>query len=98
MLMAEYRLSPAAVNDLEGIFKDTTTRWGLNQAFLYIDVLVDAFNNLAQSPLSSPACDYIRAGYRRRSVERHVIYFCLTDYGVAIIRILHDRMDASQHL
>jgi toxin ParE1/3/4 len=46
----------------------------------------------------APACDHIRPSYRRRSVERHMIYFRITDYGIAIIRILHDRMDAPRHL
>jgi len=37
-------------------------------------------------------------GYRRRSVERHMIYFRITTYGIAIIRILHDRMYAPRYL
>lgn len=44
------------------------------------------------------ACDHIRSGYRRYPVERHVIYFRLMPYGIAIIRILHDRMDVFRHL
>jgi len=27
-----------------------------------------------------------------------MIYFRLTDYGIAIVRILHERMDAPHHL
>jgi toxin ParE1/3/4 len=27
-----------------------------------------------------------------------MIYFRITDYGIAIIRILHERMDAPDHL
>jgi toxin ParE1/3/4 len=52
----------------------------------------------AESPKSAPACGYIRQGYRRRSVERHMIYFRITDYGIAIIRVLHERMHAPRHL
>jgi toxin ParE1/3/4 len=43
-------------------------------------------------------CGHIRPGYRRRGVEHHVIYFKQTDYGIAVIRILHQRMDAPRHL
>ena len=68
--MAEYRLTPAAARDLEDIFAHTVARWGLSQAIRYTDVLIGAFADLAQSPLSAPACDLIRAGYRRRLVER----------------------------
>ena len=95
--MAEYRLSPAAERDLEGIWKYTHEEWGLDQAELYTDLLTAAFRGLADSPNSAPACDHIRRGYRRRNVERHMIYFRVTKYGIAIIRILHDRMDAPRH-
>jgi toxin ParE1/3/4 len=72
--MAEYRLSPAAQRDLEGIWKYTRREWGLEQAELYTDLLTAAFQLLAEAPKSVPACDHIRRGYRRRNVERHMIY------------------------
>ncbi|WP_371868153.1 type II toxin-antitoxin system RelE/ParE family toxin [Pseudoduganella rivuli] len=53
---------------------------------------------LAQFPMAALACDYIRSGYRRSRVERHMIYFRVTDYGIAVVRILHERMDASRHI
>jgi toxin ParE1/3/4 len=96
--MAEYRLSPAAERDLEGIWKYTRREWSLEQAERYTDLLSAAFQVLAEVPKSAPACDHIRSGYRRRNVERHMIYFRITDYGIAIIRILHERMDAPHHL
>ena len=96
--MAEYRLTPAAERDLERIWTDTLMRRGSEQADRYVDVLTAAFAELAQSPKTAPACDSIRPAYRRRSVERHMIYFRITTYGIAIIRILHDRMDAPRHL
>jgi toxin ParE1/3/4 len=60
--------------------------------------LTAAFEVLAESPKLAPACDHIRQGYRRRNVERHMIYFRITDYGIAIIRVMHERMDAPRHL
>ena len=95
--MAEYRLSPAAERDLESIFEHTAKQWGIEQANLYTDRLTLAFAELSKFPHSAPACDHIRSGYRRRSVERHMIYFRITDYGVAIVRILHERMDVQRH-
>jgi len=68
--MAEYRLSPAAERDLEGIWKYTRGEWGLEQAERYTDLLTAAFQVLAESPKSAPACDHIRQAYRRRNVER----------------------------
>ena len=96
--MAEYRLTPAAERDLEAIWIYTLRRWGVEQANRYIDILTAAFAELAESPETAPACDQIRPGYRRRSVERHMIYFRITAYGIAIVRVLHGRMDALRHL
>ena len=96
--MADYRLAPAAERDLENIWRTTRERWGVEQANRYIDALVAAFTELAASPKSAPACDHVRPGYRRRSVARHMIYFRIAAYGIAIIRILHERADAPRHL
>ena len=96
--MGEYRLTPAAEHDLAAIWTYTVERWGMDQAQRYLDIMVQAFSELARSPNSSPACGHIRAGYRRRSVELHMVYYRVTDYGVAIIRVLHDRMDAASHV
>lgn len=96
--MAEYRLTPAARQDLENIWIYTRRQWGAEQANRYTDSLTAAFAELARSPRSVPACDHIRPGYRRRSVERHMIYFRIMDYGIAIVRILHDRMDAPRQM
>ena len=70
--MAEYRLSPAAERDLEGIWKYTRREWGLEQAERYTDLLTAAFHVLTEAPKSAPACDHIRRGYRRRNVERQI--------------------------
>lgn len=96
--MAEYRLSPAAERDLETIWTHSLQQWGVAQANRYIDFLTATFAELAQSPETAPTCDHIRPGYRRRHVERHVVYFRITHYGIAVVRALHDRMDASRHL
>lgn len=96
--VAEYRLTPAALRDLETIWTHTRLQWGVVQANRYTDILTTTFSDLAQSPKIAPACDHIRPGYRRRSVERHMIYFRITTYGIAVVRILHDRMEAPRHL
>lgn len=96
--MAEYRLTPAAEHDLGEIWLYTVRQWGVEQAIRYTDLLTGTFAELANSPKAAPACDHIRPGYRRRTVERHVIYFRVTSYGIAIVRILHDRMDVARHL
>ncbi len=96
--MAEYRLAPAAVSDLEAIWIYTAKQWGIEQAHRYIDTLTAAFAELAHTPKIASTCDHIRPGYRRWNVERHVIFFRMTSDGIAVIRILHDSMDAPRHL
>ncbi len=96
--MAEYRLSPAAERDLETIWIYTAQQWGAEQANRYTDFLATAFTDLAKSPMTAPACDHIRPGYRRKSVEHHMIYFQITTHGIAVIRVLHERMDGPRHL
>ena len=96
--MAEYRLSPRAQRDLDTIFDYTVAHWDLSQAMRYTDLIEAACANLAEAPQQAQGCANIRPGYRRRGVEQHVIYFRPTSYGIAIIRILHQRMDAIRHL
>ena len=84
--MAEYRLTPAAERDLESIWTYTVRQWGVEQADRYIDFLIAAFVELADAPKTAPSCNQIRSGYRRWGVERHMIYFRVTDYGIAVVR------------
>lgn len=96
--MADYRLSPAAQRDLDSIFDYTVAQWGLAQAADYTDLIEQTCAALANAPLRAPACDAIRQGYRRRSVGRHVIYFRETKTGIAVVRILHQRMNVAGQL
>lgn len=96
--MTEYRLSPAAQADLDGLFDYTVQQWGLEQALRYAQAIADACNRLALAPMQSQDCAHVRAGYRCLPVGRHVLYFRVEGGGIAIIRILHARMDAPRHL
>lgn len=96
--MAEYRLSPTAQSDLNEIFDYTVQQWGLKQAERYTQTIADICNKLAGAPMQSQNGAHIRAGYRYRSVGRHTLWFRVENYGIAIIRILHARMDAPRHL
>ncbi len=96
--MAEYHLAPKARRDLQDIWLYTHQQWGIAQAGNYLDALTTAFAELVDAPKSAPACDHIRSGYRRLRVERHVVYFRITAYGIHVVRVLHERMDTSRHL
>jgi toxin ParE1/3/4 len=94
----EYRLAPAALRDLEGIWLYTLEQWGIEQAHRYVDEVTAAFDKLANNPQHGMPSEAIRKGYRRSGVGRHMIYFRITDYGIAIIRVLHARMDAPRYI
>ena len=96
--MADYRLSPRAQRDLDELFDDTVAQWGMAQALRYTDLIESACADVAKAPNHAPGCAHIRPGYRRQSVGQHIIYFRPTSYGVAVVRILHQRMDAIRHL
>ncbi len=96
--MAENRLTPAAQQDLDDIFEHSVAEWGLPVVLGYTKVLEAAFAMLGNAPQRGRSCETIRAGYRRLGVGSHVIYYKATVYGVAVTRILHQRMDALRHL
>ncbi len=96
--MGEYRLSPRAQRDLDALFDYTVAEWGAAQALRYIDLIEEACAHLAEAPLQAQDCGHIRPGYRRRGVGQHAIYFRPTRYGLAVVRILHQRMDVGRHL
>ncbi|WJG08148.1 type II toxin-antitoxin system RelE/ParE family toxin [Aliiglaciecola sp. LCG003] len=96
--MASYRLAPLAELDMEAIGEYSFEQWGINQANYYADELVLAFEGLAESPCLGVSCDNVRVGYKFYRQGKHLIYFKTTDYGVAVIRILHERMSPSLFL
>ena len=38
------------------------------------------------------------AGYRKHSSDSHVLYYRLTNDGIDVVRILHERMDHERHI
>lgn len=96
--MAEFRLRPAALRDLEGIWRYTVQQWGVEQAVQYADTLNASFEALAQNPYIAATCEHIRSGYRCQRVERHAVYFRVEKDTVVVVRVLHERMDAPRHL
>ena len=70
----------------------------MEQANRYTDELTEAFGQLAANPKMATPCDRIRKGYRRSQVGRYAIYFRQADYGIVVVRVLHDRMLSTLHL
>ncbi len=86
--MAAYRLSDAALADLDRIYEYGVLSFGLKQADDYYDGLVCQFQKVADMPLSYPAVDEIRAGYRRATYNSNSIFYRIKGQVVEIVRIL----------
>ena len=96
--MTALRLTKKAVDDLRSIGRYTQKKWGHEQRNKYLKKLDDSFKIIAREPKIGVACDYIRKGYRRYHVGRHLIYYFQSDTNMEIVRILHDRMDVDNHI
>ncbi|MGB4059319.1 MAG: type II toxin-antitoxin system RelE/ParE family toxin [Burkholderiaceae bacterium] len=96
--MSDFQLTPAALADLEGIWRYTAEQWGVDQAERYLNELNQTFAALARAPKTAPGCDHIRPGYRCQFVEHHVVYFKLEGATLLVVRVLHERMDAGRHV
>lgn len=98
MTNKSYRLYPKAIEDLESIYLYSVREFGIKRTEDYIWAIDSSFQHLADDPLISRKCDYIRPGLRAFNVGSHIIFFKTTDYGIAVIRVLHQSMDFNKHL
>ncbi len=97
MPLSGYRLSPLAEADLEEIWRSTVRIWSAAQAERYHDGIIAALEALAIGEKLGRPVD-VRAGYLKCNVGSHVIYFRSSDYGIDVVRILHQCRDVSLHL
>jgi len=91
-------LSPKAKSDLSEIWDYTLAEWGIDQAEKYVRDLWDAMQQQACDSSTSTDISDVRNGYRKVISGSHVIFFKLTDDGIDVVRILHQRMDFERHL
>ena len=93
-----YRLYPKAIGDVESIYLYSVREFGIKRTEDYILTIESSFQHLADDPLISRKCDNIRQDLRAFNIGSHVIFFKITNYGIAVIRVLHQSMDFSKHL
>ena len=96
--MPGLRLTKQAQEDLRDIGRYTQRMWGREQRNRYLTQIDAALHLIARNPHIGRACDAIRPGYRKYPVGRHIIFYRVTSDAIAIIRILHERMDVDTHL
>lgn len=96
--MIEYELSSDAENDVIGIYLYTLENFGPDKADIYTTGLEDRFKLLASNPKLGRQYNEVILGTYRIGYESHSIYYRLSETGIFILRILHQRMDPGRHL
>jgi toxin ParE1/3/4 len=93
-----FLLTTEAEADILDIYRYTFENFGEAQADIYHDGLHDCFELLADTPLIGRDYSFLRPGLRRYEHISHSVYYRLTDIGILILRVLHQRMDPARHL
>ena len=97
--MAAFRLTTAAVGDLEDIWFYTRDRWSIEQADRYYSLIISEIDFIASNPLAGRSMEPIKTGYRSAKVKSHLIFYREdADGTVLIVRILHQSMDCRSRL
>ncbi len=93
-----YKLSEAAVEDIEGILTRSMLDFGLERTEIYFQSLTQCLELLGDNPEMGSTVDEIRPGYRCFLHESHVFFYTPREQDILIVRILHKRMDADRNL
>lgn len=86
--MGSYRLTEDAKADLIRIYQRGLQEYGEARADDYYNAFFDRFELLSERPLSYPAVDAIRAGYRRSVCGADSIYYRIQGETVEIMAII----------
>ncbi len=97
MQSKSYTLSPLAEIDLEEIWFYTLQNWSLTQADSYHRDLVATFEGLASGTKRGRDVD-MRSDYLKCPIGSHIIYFRDSGDQIEVIRVLHQRQDATLNL
>ncbi len=91
-------LSPKARQDFIDILRYTGETFGEAQLLAYRNKINDALQVISANPQRGRQRDDLPSGYFSFSVGSHVIVYRLGVDDMAVVRILHQRMDVGKHL
>ena len=90
VVMANYRISPSAKEDLERIWLYGLNRWGMEAADAYHAAFFDHFEELAKHPRLYAEID-IRFGYRRSLCAKDSVFYRI-DYQATSVMSWDDKL------
>lgn len=91
--VVEYRLSPAALNDLDAIWDYTARTWSVGQAETYIRGLAVDMDLLVQHPGIARERTEIRPPVRLYRSGSHLIIYRIEEEWLQVLRIVHARQN-----
>jgi len=91
--MAAFQLTPDAVSSLKEIAVYTERKWGEEKRNSYLQQLDQCFHQLAEHPALGRMQPEIHPELRSYPSGKHVIYYMEKADFIAIINILHERME-----
>lgn len=92
-MATNYVLHPLAEHDIAEIWTDGADRWGVAQADLYFDGMVDLFELLSEQPNIARLRNEFRPPVRIHIHGSHLVVFVTDGQKISIIRVLHQRRD-----
>jgi toxin ParE1/3/4 len=93
-----YALSEAADADIAGIARHSITQWGLARAERTLLELHQAFETLRDLPDLGRGAGHVRPGYFRFDHQSHSVFYQKTDFGIFIVRVLHQKQQPENYL
>jgi toxin ParE1/3/4 len=91
-------LSLEATEDRKDIVAYGVANWGREQAQRYNQKLKNGLAAIQLNPKIGRTHQELPFGYLLYHIERHYIIYVVAGMRIEVIRILHDRMDLSQHI
>ena len=97
-MMNQYKLSREAQTDLHDIALSSEDQFGNMQRRKYVQGLQAKAQQIAARPEIGRDRQDLMQGLKSVPYVSHTLYYLVQEDGIAIVRILHKRMDAKAHL
>ncbi|WP_321402105.1 type II toxin-antitoxin system RelE/ParE family toxin [Maridesulfovibrio sp.] len=96
--MRKIRFTPAAKEHLKDIWKYSFETWGEAKADSYLMDIETRLKSLLANPELGRSRPEIKPGYHSISVNKHVVFYLISQTHIDIIGVLHQRMDIKSNL
>ena len=96
--VTEYRLTPAALSNLDAIWDYSVRIWSVGQAETYIRAIASDMSLLVRHPQIAPERLEIRPPVRVYRSGSHLILYRIEDSWLDVLRIVHARQNWTAYL